>query len=263
MFFATAPHGRCRNPRTCGRQAHSWGEECHDFAHRNAHRAALLNIFSWQTEPGGEWNIRLSVQGAGLVTNADESACQVSKSFPIQPGRRITVADGEGHELGVPRLADPLVSGMPLPTAVSPGDACQLTAILRDIPHEDGYLFRIAGDPSPRSTPTAENAAEDIAVIILFSTGDEIQVVENLNGTGDCTPDSQSAVYPGARLQWSPAFPTSDQRNASPWDGVFHSLLFSVPWVSVQHCTLSAGVHIPYAESLTFAIGDVALPQDE
>ncbi len=224
--------------------------------------ATLLNVSSLQTEPANEWNIRFAVQGAGLVTNADASACLVPETFPIQPGRNISIEDAEGHERGVTQLADPLISGMPLPTTVSPGEACQLTAIFRGIPHGNGYLFRVEAGRTERSTPIAENAAEEIAVIILFATGDEIQAIENLDGTRDCTPESPTAIYPGARLQWSPAFPTSDERNAPPWDGVFHSLLFTVPWVPNQHCILSAGVHVPYAESMTFAIGDVALPDE-
>ena len=224
--------------------------------------AALLNIYSFQTESPSEWNIRFSVQGAGLVTNADASACLVPATFPIQPGRNVSLEDAEGHELGTTQFADPLISGVPLPTTVSPGESCQLTALFRGIPHGNGYLFRIEAERTQRSTPLAENAAGEIAVIILFATGDEIQVIENLDGTRDCTPESPSAIYPGARLLWSPAFPTSDQRNAAPWDGVFESLLFPVPWAPVQHCILSAGVHVPYAESMTFAIGDVAFPEE-
>jgi hypothetical protein len=224
--------------------------------------AALLNIYSFQTESPSEWNIRFSVQGVGLVTNADASACLVPETFPIQPGRTISIEDAEGRKLGVTRFADPLVSGMPSPAAVSPGEACQLTALFRGIPRGNGFLFRIEADRTRRATPIAENATGEFAATILFSTGDEILVIENLDGTRDCTSEAPTAIYPGAQLQWSPAFPTSDQRNAAPWDGVFHSLLFSVPWVPDQRCILSAGVHVPYAESFTFTVGDVALADE-
>jgi hypothetical protein len=224
--------------------------------------AALLSLSSFQTDPPSEWNIRVSVQGTDLVTNADARACQVPGTFPIQPGRNFSIEDAEGHVLGVTRFSDPLISGVPSPTTVSPRESCQLTAIFRGIPHGNGYLFRIEADRNQRSTPIAKNAAGEIVATILFATGDEIQVIENLDGTRDCTPESPSAVYPGAQLQWSPAFPTSNQRHAAPWDGVFRSLLFAVPWVPTQHCILSAGVHVPYAESMTFAIDDVALPDE-
>jgi hypothetical protein len=222
----------------------------------------LLTLPSWQTDPPAEWNIRLSVEGAGLVTNADATACLVPETFPIQPGETVAVEDAEGHELGVTRFADPLRSGMPSPAPPSPGEACQLTARLEGIPQGNGYLFRVGADPTQSATPIAETAAEEIGVIVLFATGDEIQVIENLDGTRDCTPQSQSVIYPGARLQWSPAFPPSDQRNAAPWDGAFDSRLFAVPWAPVQRCILSAGVHVPSVEPLTLAIGDVALPQE-
>jgi len=226
--------------------------------------AALLPVPSWQTEPLNGWDITLSAQGAGLVISADASACQVPETFPIHPGTTVSLENSEGNELATAHFLDPLQSGVPSQTPAQPGEACQLSARFKDIPRGNGYRLRIGPDSSDLtpSGGSGSDAAAELAVTLAFVTIDGMQVIDNADGTHDCIQDGQTAITPGAQLEWSPAFPPSDPRNADPWDGVFGSLVLSTPDVPVQLCSLAAGVRVPYAKSFTFTIGDAALETD-